>query len=327
MKDQNIAVIGAGLSGVACAQVLAGAGAHVTLFDKARGAGGRMSTRRTEAGPFDHGAQYFTARAPDFCAAVEAWCAAGVVAPWHGRIERIGVGPGPEPSPGERYVGLPGMSTLLRHIAGELSVRYQTHITGISRHADGLRLDTSEGGPERGFTQVVVAVPAPQAVPLLALAPGLARAAAKAKLAPCWSALAAFDAPLETPLDGIFFVGHPVGWAARDNSKPGRPPGERWVIHGHWTWSAEHLEDPPEAVGQALLGAFFAALDLEPRKPAFLGTHRWRHALPTEPLAEDHLYDAAAGLGVCGDWCNGPRVEGAWLSGEALGRAMRRATR
>jgi renalase len=323
MNDQTIAIIGAGLSGLACARVLADAGAHVTLFDKARGAGGRMSTRRTEVGPFDHGAQYFTARDPAFRAAVAEWQAAGVVAEWQGRIERVGVGPGPEPSPGERFVGTPGMSALLRHIAGELPVCFETQVTDIRRVDDGYRLDEYDGPPLRPFTQVVVAVPTPQAVPLLTThAPALAAAAAQAEMAPCFSLMAGFDAPLPTPLDGIFFVGHPIGWAARDSSKPGRPAGERWVIHGHWGWSAEHLNDPPEQIAQALLAAFFSALEMVPRVPTFVATHRWRYALPTVPLAEDYLYDPAAGIGVCGDSCNGPRVEGAWLSGTALGRAI-----
>ena len=150
----------------------------------------------------------------------------------------------------------------------------------------------------------------------------LAARAAEARLAPCWSVMAGFDARLETPLDGVFVVGRPVSWAARDASKPGRPAGERWIVHGHWQWSTDHLEDEPGEVADALLASFFEALDLAPRAPAFRATHRWRYALPVGPLSEDALFDAATGLGACGDWCNGPRVEGAWLSGRTLARRM-----
>ena len=58
----HIAVVGAGMAGVVCARTLVQAGHRVTLFEKSRGLGGRMSTRRTEFGGFDHGAQYFTVR-------------------------------------------------------------------------------------------------------------------------------------------------------------------------------------------------------------------------------------------------------------------------
>lgn len=322
LSDQRIAIVGAGLAGVACGRVLAGAGLHVTVFDKARGAGGRMSTRRTDLGPFDHGAQYFTARDPDFRAAVLAWQSEGVVAEWTGRIERVGASAGPDPSPGERFVGVPGMSALLRHAARDIQICYETQITGIERISGAYRLHEAGGPPLRAFDQVVLAVPAPQAVPLLTVAPALAERISTVRLAPCFTLMVAFDAPLPTPLDGVFFEGTSLAFAARDSSKPGRPAGERWVIHGHWDWSAAHLDDPPEAVATALLSAFFGALGLTPVVPIAASTHRWRHALPVTPLDVGFVYEAGLGVGACGDGFGAPRVEGAWVSGTALGRAM-----
>ena len=65
-----VAIIGAGLAGLSCAQALVQAGYQVHVFDKSRGPSGRMSTRRAEdhAGPWqcDRGAQYFTARDATF---------------------------------------------------------------------------------------------------------------------------------------------------------------------------------------------------------------------------------------------------------------------
>ena len=64
----RIAIVGAGLAGLSCAQALRAGGADVQLFDKGRGVGGRMATRRvdTPLGPatFDHGAQFLTAHDP-----------------------------------------------------------------------------------------------------------------------------------------------------------------------------------------------------------------------------------------------------------------------
>jgi len=322
LHEQRIAIVGAGLAGIACGRILAGAGLHVTVFDKARGAGGRMSTRRTDVGPFDHGAQYFTARDPDFRAAVLAWQSEGIVAEWTGRIERVGGSAGPEPSPGERFVGVPGMSALLRHAARDLAICYETQIAAIERVSGAYRLQETGGPPLRSFDQVVVAVPAPQAVPLLSVAPAFAERVSTVRLAPCFTLMAAFDARLPTPLDGIFFEGTSLAFAARDSSKPGRPAGERWVIHGHWDWSAAHLDDPPEAVATALLSAFFGALGLTPVVPVATSTHRWRYALPVNPLDVGHLYEPGLGIGVCGDGYGAPRVEGAWVSGTALGRAI-----
>ncbi|MEP2103166.1 MAG: NAD(P)-binding protein [Parasphingorhabdus sp.] len=82
----KIAIIGSGLSGLACADQLRTAGHQLFLFDKARGPGGRMSTRRIESAAgdisFDHGAQYFTAHDPSFQIVVDGWGKLGVASRW-----------------------------------------------------------------------------------------------------------------------------------------------------------------------------------------------------------------------------------------------------
>ena len=83
---KTVAIVGAGMAGLSCAAALKTAGASITLFDKSRGPGGRMSTRRSAHRRYDHGAQYFTARDPDFQAVVARWTADGLVAPWTGRL-------------------------------------------------------------------------------------------------------------------------------------------------------------------------------------------------------------------------------------------------
>ena len=63
---RDIAIVGAGIAGLAAGRVLHDAGHRVQVFDKSRSTGGRLCTRRGEGWQADHGAQYFTARHPDF---------------------------------------------------------------------------------------------------------------------------------------------------------------------------------------------------------------------------------------------------------------------
>ena len=84
---RHIAVIGAGIAGMACARTLAQAGHKVSVFEKSRGAGGRMSTKGTEFGGFDHGAQYFTVRDARFEKALS--ISANLVRRWSANTERI----------------------------------------------------------------------------------------------------------------------------------------------------------------------------------------------------------------------------------------------
>ncbi|HLM44291.1 MAG TPA: FAD-dependent oxidoreductase [Myxococcaceae bacterium] len=318
----RVAVIGAGLSGLALARFLTEIDFPVKVFDKGRGPAGRMSTRNRDGGSFDHGAQYFTARDPGFQRMVRTWEERGVVAEWRGRFGSLAHGTvTPETEGPVRYVGVPGMSAVPLAVASRVDVRGGVRVEQVRREGEAWAL-TSETGEALGtFEVVVAAVPAPQAVALLSAAPALVARAAEARMEPCWAVMASFDAPVSLPLDGVFVKDSPLSWAARDSSKPGRPPGERWVLHATPEFTREHLEETPEVVAPLLVGAFAraAGLELSPREVV---AHRWRYARPEPALSEGALFDAELRLGACGDWCAGSRVEGAFLSAMALSRKI-----
>lgn len=319
----RVVVLGAGLSGLACARALADRGCDVVVLEKSRGAGGRAATRRDGGWRFDHGAQYFTVRDERFARRVRAWCDAGLVARWNGRVAVVGGGRVvPKDDGRERWVGVPGMSALGRDLATGLDVRFGSRVTAVVADGGGWRVEL-EGGPDAGrFDAVVVSAPAPQTAGLLAAAaPDLARQAAEVPTEPCWALMVGFGGPLGAGFDGGFVDGGPLSWIARNGSKPGRPDAEAWVVHASTAWSAAHLEDDDGGVEGALLDAFAEAVGRRP-EPVFRAVHRWRFAQPPTPLPVRCLVDAAARVAACGDWCGGPRVEGAFLSGLAAADSL-----
>lgn len=314
--------MGAGIAGLRVGRRLAEAGIDVQLFDKARGAGGRVSTRRTEQGPFDHGAQYFTARDPRFRRVVEAWHAAGVVAPWAGRFVRVSArGEVSEVPPAERFVGLPGMSGIARALRGDLPIELGVRVASAQRTDAGWALRCDAGFELGEFDRLVVAVPAPQAVPLLGRAPRLARVARAARMRPCHAVLVCFASRIPVGFDGAFIEGRALGWAARNAAKPGREGGECWVLHTDAEWSEEHVDTPPDKVETVLLDDLRDALDVGLPRVQSISTHRWLFARAVA-VPETEVWDASLGLGICGDWLVGDRVEDAFLSGEALADAI-----
>lgn len=316
----NLAVIGAGIAGLSCASALRAAGHTVHIFDKGRSASGRMSTRRNAdgGGQCDHGAQYFTARDPAFAAEVARWQQAGVAALWAPRITVLNDPNLRQPSPLERFVGTPGMSAPAQWLAGSLNVSLGSTIKRLHRDGAHWQLESAEQGRlDARFDAVLLALPAPQARPLAeSHAPALAAVAASARMRGCWALMLQFDGPVDLPFDAAFVNSGPLRWIARDSHKPGRDPArETWLLHAEAEWSEAHLELLPDEAAALMLAAFAA---LGGPVPQTCTAHRWRYADMRQPLLDGCLWDGSLRLGVCGDWLNGGKVEGAWLSGQRL---------
>lgn len=312
----RIAVVGAGLAGLACAKSLHDAGHVVRVFEKSRGAGGRMATRRTDHGSYDHGAQYFTVRDPAFRAVADQWLASGVIAPYAGRIVQLQDGvTRPLSHPGQRYVAIPAMTAICRALAADMDIDFECQITAVTPGEEGWRLSWEEGG-ESGFDAVVLAIPAAQASPLCAAVPDLAAQVRQGGHAPCWAAMIRYDAPLPLAFDAAFVADAVIGWVMRDASRPGRAVGERWVLHANAEWSKAHLEDAAEKVAPLLADAFHAVAGIH-AEAVESRAHRWRFAL-SGGLNAGSFWDAGRRIGVCGDWCADGRIEGAYLSGKGL---------
>jgi predicted NAD/FAD-dependent oxidoreductase len=165
------------------------------------------------------------------------------------------------------------------------------------------------------FEGVVLALPPRQARTLVPDRSGLAPRVDSVIMKPCWAALAAFEEPVTPRFDAAFVSGSPLGWIARDGSKPKRDRTETWVLQATREWSAAHADDRSDTVGPFLLDAFANLIRAGLPRPFFLAAHRWREAVADPPLSIGALHDRDLGLTICGDWCAGSRIEDAFISG------------
>lgn len=327
-ETRRVAIVGAGLSGLSAGAALESRGYPVQIFDKGRGPGGRMARRRAGDYQFDHGAQYFTTRDSEFEKQVVAWRTAGIAAPWNPTLVVLNRGTAdPKRGGPPRYVGTPGMNAPARALASNLDVSYGMKIRGVTQTGSGYVL-TDDRGVDRGaFTALVLAVTPEQAEPLFPRGCSFAHDPLTIRLDPCWAVMVVFaerpgsvrQAP---PFDAAFVHDSPLSWAARNASKPLRPGNEAWVLHASRTWSSDHEEDSAESVAGALLDAFRDAMGVECPDVLHLAAHRWRYAQARAPLKVGSLWDADRRVGLCGDWCSGSRVEGAYLSGLRAAEAV-----
>ncbi len=299
------------MAGLLLARALQADGAQVVVFEKSRGLGGRLATKRVGAATFDSGAQYFTAKSERFAALVAEWAAVGVVAPW------------PAAS-AHRWLARPSMNALGKYLAEGLEVHRESKVLKIEREYGGWEL-TIENRPAWRVGRLVLTAPVPQSLALLQaggveLPRALAAELAALAYQPCLALLLTLDGPSAVPAEGIALTDGPVRWMA-DNTKKGISPGAgaAVTVHLNAVFSAEHYAKTdaelaalvlPEIEGQ--LGARVVNVALQ----------CWKFSEPAATYAQPCLWLPDLGLGFAGDGFGGPRVEGAALSGLALAEQM-----
>ena len=334
-KKQSVAVIGAGIAGAACARTLSLAGCSVHVFDKSRGPGGRLATRRVDwvdrqgqacTTRLDHGAVGITARGAAFQSFVDQAVHAGALAEW---APAVAAGSLPAEEDGRLYVPVPDMPALCRRLLDGATATWSFAVDGLHKSPCGWQVQAGGERHTLQFDAVVLALPPAQAAPLLSPHRlDWARHASVVPMQPCWTLMGIAEAPepalgwdLARPSTG------PLAWVLRNDARPGRArvPGQaHWVVHARTGWSRRHLEQPAVWVQQQMQAALAECLG-QRVDWHHCTVHRWRYALPqahgTAPAAM-FWWDAAQGLGVCGDFLGGCGVEGAWLSAQSLSAAL-----
>lgn len=337
----RVAVVGAGIAGLACARSLRERGVAVTLFDKGRSVGGRVATRREGAHSFDLGAPHFTAYDARFAREVERWLDGGACARWRGRFVTLdGGAPVPEEHDDDAMlVGTPDMSAIARHMARGLDARTSHRVERIVSHGERLVLHgtasrdrvtlppaprDADSRDELGrFDWVVLAMPPSQAATLVEpVSASLSTAARCVEVDPCFAlGLLASGRDAEAlralPFDGarVRLAESPLSWIARDSSKPGRPEGERWVLHASPSWSRAAFDAPEHEVIAGMLRGLAALSARGALQPDFTVLRRWAFARSAATLGAGSLHDERARVSLGGDWAADGRVEGAFLSG------------
>jgi predicted NAD/FAD-dependent oxidoreductase len=127
----------------------------------------------------------------------------------------------------------------------------------------------------------------------------------------------ASDADPLDPTPVSIFEGGEISWAARNSSKPGRS-GSTWVVHAGAEWTRNRIDAPKDQIVAELTQIFAKQTGIDTTSISAQSAHRWLYSLVDNPLDVGALWDPELGLGLCGDWCHGARIEGAFLSGQAV---------
>ncbi|CAM8990614.1 unnamed protein product [Rhodiola kirilowii] len=266
----KIAVVGSGISGAVCASTLARNGFAVTLFESARGPGGRMSQRRetTEDGKelvFDHGAPFFLVNNDEVLDLCSGWEKRGLVTEWMDKFGVFDRSSNKFIDPvmgrqGKRYVALPGMNSICKALSNEPGVESKYGV-GVGKMEwlndenmwmligyDGSTLGRFAGvvASDKNVVSSRIKEVTGRAPPLdINLVPELAVRLQDVPVNPCFVLMMAFSESLQSIPIKAFSIRNSeiLKWAHCDSSKPGRSSSqfvstadgynynECWILH------------------------------------------------------------------------------------------------
>jgi predicted NAD/FAD-dependent oxidoreductase len=309
-------IIGAGISGLLAGKALTQAGHNVTILEKSRGVGGRMATRRYKDGIFDFGAQFFTARDPEFQQWVDLWLQNGVAREWS--LNLSSSGSSLNRSNRKQYKGVHGMTSITKELSQGLKIQLQTQVTSLSLDSKSW-IAQIENGRELRAGQLILTSPVPQALDLLqkgdiSLPDREFKALQNLKYHPCIALLVLLDGASGIPAPGgVKLDSGPIQWLGDNRQKGISPEATAITIHASKEFSHQNYDHSIDQLAELLLAA------AEP----WLGNnildwqlHKWRYSQPTQIYPKDFMeIDDLSGLFIAGDAFGGPRIEGAALSG------------
>lgn len=313
----KIAIVGAGLAGLTAAQRLR-PHAHVQVFEKSQGVGGRMATKRLDIFEFDHGAQFFTARNKVFKTWLKPYIRYDMVRPWYAHFAELDRNKVTHQREWHEefphYVPTPKMTSLCQSIAQDCDVKLNCKIEQMNFDNTWTLIDSEQKAYE-GFDWVLIAMPAEQAAQLIPDSCEFYQAIKQVDMAGCYSLLLGLSEPLNLSWQAALVHHANISWISMNSSKPGRKSHPAYVVHSTNHWAQAHMDDDIEQVQAMLLDEFCSVteIDCQPHIAA-IHTHRWRFANieKHEPMT---MVDSRLKLAAMGDWSSHGRIEAACLSG------------
>lgn len=318
---KKIAIIGAGLAGLMLAKML-NRFAEVDIFEKARGAGGRLTTRYAGEFEFDHGAQFFTVRDPLFQQTVDAWQREGVVAPWHARFVEIDKHEilrtkqwDQEPV---HYVGTPRMNAIPKYLAQDLSLKLNMRVSRIQQVADKSQLVFENGETSEYYDWVVCTAPVAQTLALLPETVSYRSDLENISMQGCYSLMLGFNQALTLAWDAALIKNSVLSWVSINSSKPQRASPSTIVAMTTNRWADAHMEAEPEWVIQQMRETLSQIIQADLSQPDHIDIQRWRYANAAKLETRRTFIDEQQHIAACGDWCISGRVESAYLAARDL---------
>ena len=312
MKTFKAGIVGAGIAGASCVGALAAAGWEVDVFDKSRGAGGRLSTKLTDQGWATLGSPFISAKRDPFRSQLREWVRQGWLDPvrgdvWQGRATISWA----QAQLQNHYRPTIEPSQLVRHVMGTARLHAQSRVVALQPRT----LIMEDGRVLGDYDCVICSVPIPQAIPMLDALPLLRDRLGEVRYRPVWSFLMRWEGG--PAADVIKFDDHLLDMAVRQTADG---PG-LWAVHTTHEFAETYLEASEMEASNRAASALMGLLGL-PWPVEIEASHLWRYARPETSVGGFWLGDRENRVALIGDGIAGDGVERAWESGLRLAQAI-----
>ncbi|MFT4967356.1 MAG: renalase [Candidatus Deianiraeaceae bacterium] len=310
----RIAIIGAGISGLTLARKLSETH-DVEIFEKARGVGGRMSTRRVDDLRYNHGCQLFTAHSDQFQGFCTQMINQGVIKKFSGKVINMQNSQAKEMKSNKvYYLSYPYMNSLCKHLVKNLQIHLNTRITNITRSHHKWVLK-SEDQTFRDFDILLITIPSPQVSDLLPKTFQYLPQIKQIHMSPCFALILRFNKNLAMNYSVANIVDSPIKAIFVNNLQSNSVESPTTIVsHATSTWSTQNIDCNQAEIANTLQQALQRFIHFKKTDIQYFVVHLWRYARATEHHRCTSFFDDTLQIGICGDWLASGDIEGGYLS-------------
>lgn len=322
---KKIAVIGSGLSGISFASLIKKK-SNVEIFEKSRGVGGRMSTRKEPPFTFDHGAQFFKIKTTEFENFVSELFSEKIIRPWKFRLAYFDANNLKKvkiiKKKDKFFVGTPSMDSIVKYKSEKCNVILNTKIEKIFKENGKWCLSDQNKEKYGDYDWIILSLPAEQSLQLITQEISFYSSLKEIKMNSCISLMIGMRKKLHLNYDAALIEKSDIAWLAINNSKPCRKKNQSILINSTYEYASKNINSSNDEIIKHLLNVASDLVKKELSNSELIKLHKWRYVEAEKSPQEDYFIDCKKKIAICGDWFVNSRVEGAFTSAYELSKEI-----
>ena len=322
---KNVAVIGAGITGITLANLLQKK-VNLTVFEKSRGVGGRMATRRAEPYLFNHGTQYFKIENKEFKNFLQPLIQNKIIKHLeanHIEILNKEVIKRTKTYNKIYYTPVSKMNSVVKYlINNNFFIKLLCKIDKTIKENDKwfiIDTDKASYGP---YDWLFITIPPNQALEILYNNFKFLDIIKKIKMRSCYSLMLGYKKVKEFDFDTALFLDEDVQWLSISKKILEKKKYYNLLINSSYNFAEQNINDSKDKISDYLIKKVTDILKCDLNNYKHKALHFWKYAMSEKSNNLGSLLDEDLKVIVCGDWCMNGKVEGGFLSAKDAAKKL-----